>query len=288
MPSINELQQTAEEACFSSLNWGISDLIRKKNIALYSQMILDSTSCIFPKMEILTRIRTVRWHEIAPSVFLQVIEKYWLQRCFDLIVLEKAVELINSLPTMNNMEVLVNLDKRTVSKDSSKISDLISSVTNKSSKILIELTETDLCSMWASWQWFKRPEIHNNDEFTKSLKHGIEEIKSKTGCWIVLDDFPTGSNCIYTVSNIDGIDIVKFDWVFVETLYDALVRTVLDPERAFITHMRRIIREIKSIRPNVEFVAEKIEDTDKFEMLKKIWMIRYYQWYLFHKPTFIG
>lgn len=266
----------------------VMEWIKNKTLKLHWQRMFNPSTETFDKTEILTRFATSKWLPIRPYVFMQVIDKYWLHQRFDLVVLEESIALIQSIPIEYWMVYSINLDKRTVADNHPKIIEIIDRTKIDTALLVFELTESDQCWWCSKKQWQKENSCNCSDEYIDWINIGLDKINSATGITFWLDDFPTGSNCMYNAEKLRHVSFVKFDWIWIELLYENIIRTSSVPHLIFIETIRNIMKEVRLINPEIQFVVEKIETKEMFELFQAVGWISHYQWFLFHKPAPLG
>lgn len=261
----------------------ITNSIQKKTISLYEQKIWNSDKQQFDKTEILSRFVTAQWQIINPCVFLQVIDKHWLQKRFDLVVLEQTLSVLQVIPNWSDMIYAINLNKQTVSDNYSEIIDLVLSTKVDASRILFELTEWD-CESCYRQTWIDTNSCHCDVKNIWRINKWTDAITNATWITFWLDDFPTWSNCIFWAQNLKNVSFIKFDGTWIGMLYNNIVRTFPNPQKRFIMTIRSIMKELLAINPELTFVVEKIENKEMYDLFQSVWNIKHYQWYYFDKP----
>lgn len=212
----------------------------KESFSLNFQPLLDLQTNRIVGFEALARMNIADLGNISPLEFIDIAERHNLIFPLGNIILEKALDFLDSLNNLgiSNVFVAINISKKQLLRSdfleyTRKIIDKFS-LSNR--RIVFEVTETVFASDY------------------EIISKNILGLR-KMGIHIALDDFGTGYSSLSELRNLD-VDIVKIDRSFIGRIKDS-------------TEEPLIVQDIIAIlkRLNMKIVAEGVEADYQMEYL---------------------
>lgn len=236
--------------------------------------------------EILARIKIEQWEEYSPEQLFELIKSTSYLSLFDWCVLEKAFYSISKL--WFDCSFGININPVTFKDEQflEKIDRLVSTYWIDPNKVIIEVLESEIV------------------EHPSKIDLIFWELR-KRGFRIAIDDFPKWYNSLYHIIHLTNLDIVKIDGKHILDMYthcescESIIDCSNKLETNIIPEMSCLKREnvgadlesliyllafIKLIYVDIEFIAERVENEHVYEFLRKIWFIKWYQWFWLSHP----
>lgn len=202
--------------------------------------------------EALLRLEDNQGNNIPPAKFIPIAESFGLMPNIDLMVVTKAIEVLQKHP---NLKIFVNISGLTLGNE-----EILKLIVNKicesgleHSRLGFEITETAAVK-----------DILRAEKWISKLK--------KFGCLFALDDFGTGFSSLAYL-HLLPVDYIKIDGTFVRSMSKELVH------RAMIQAIHTIANTLGK-----KTIAEFIENEDIIHILKDIG-VDYGQGFFLGKPV---
>jgi len=235
---------------------GLRDAVRKKELYLHYQPIVDITSNKVTGIEALLRWNSSSLGFVSPGEFIPIAEKTGIIVDIGNWVLRKAVEQLKQWNDkgLGQVRMAINISAKQITRN-----DFVPQLINilETNKILpeqieLELTETEFI------------------ETSKATIDALNEIRMH-GIRVAIDDFGTGYSSLGYLINFP-VDTIKIDILFTRQMvekqeYASVVKTIIDMAHSM----------------NMEVIAEGIETEYQLEFLRKHGC-KYAQGYIFSPP----
>ncbi len=291
----------------------------QSNIILHGQGIFDIATGRINKVEILARIFDKKDERIlSPFAFLPFVKKSWRTADFDIGVLEKWLEYISTAPNLGTIHS-INFYKSTLCDEvhQHSIHELLKFYKIQAGKIVFELLEDDVqqeCPSQLSstsplrvFPMQRQQRIIYNEKLSAPekmydrricpceemphliLNESMRRIQAAFGIWFSVDDFPSGTNCMYNIYKMKWISYAKIDGIWLRNMLENFKTEFHESEweTKFLMEFHKILWEIRKIHPNIVFIVERVEDKELFDLFRQIPEIRYFQGYYFSKTKSI-
>ena len=207
--------------------------------------------------EALLRCKLETLKSMSPEIYIPVAEKSGLIRNIDLLVIDSAISLIQSLPeTLSDFVLSINISSRELLDNSfiSAFKNRVISSNIKPQQLCLEITET----------FFVDIDQISLDALTQVRALGVK---------ISLDDFGTGYTSFKRLANIP-VDEIKIDRSFVSRWQEPQCSVVIETMYSIATVY------------GYDVVAEGVETKEQLAFLQQQGL-HYIQGYLISKPTTI-
>ncbi len=242
----------------SRLTWvmAIEQALRENRFVVHAQPIVDLSTGVVDRYELLVRMEADDGSIIAPDLFLPVAERVGLIPQIDRWMVQHAIDLLAlQNPWGPTTRLDVNVSGRAFSDPGllELINDELSRTGVDPSRFGIEITETAAVE-----------DVSRARTFVEALK--------RIGCRVALDDFGSGYSSIYYLNNLP-VDCVKIDGGFVKSLRESrkdqhIVRAIVELSKGF----------------GIVSTAEFVEDAETLELLRE-YGVHYGQGFFLGMPT---
>ncbi len=236
----------------------LKQAIINNEFILFYQPVVEIKSGLIRGAEILIRWNHPAMGLVFPDDFIEIAEDTGLIVQIGNLVLEKAVETINSwtehpFDKIDHIGINLSVKQFRQTMFVKQVRDLLDKNPKTAGKIIFELTESILI-----------------DDFQKTLLK-INEIR-ESGAMFAIDDFGTGYSSLSYLKKLP-IDVLKIDRSFIkDVLIDeddaAIARTMIDIADHF----------------NLKIIAEGVETAEHVQFLDKL-DCQFYQGYFCSKPV---
>ncbi len=216
----------------------IYSALAQDRLVLYGQPIVDLTSMVTARVELLLRMQTVRGGEnlLAPGEFLPRAERFDLIQTVDEWVIDRALELAAA-----GHRITVNVSAKTIS-DSRQVDRIEQAMVASgvaAENLVFEITETA---------------VADNLEAARSF---VTRLRTR-GCAVALDDFGVGHGTFTYLRHL-AIDYLKIDMEFIRDLLSD------EESRRVVVAIVGVARQFK-----IETIAEGVEDQATLDELRRI------------------
>lgn len=263
-------------------NLNIDDIT--SNLELYFQEIIDSLDFYNNKLldiletpktiEILSRVN-YDWKKYSLEKFIPLIIDSWEHKSFDLFLISKVLDNIESWVIKDNTKIHLNIFPATF-MDSDFMDDLRKIFKTKKEKhlsnLVFEIVENG----------------YINENSFNIINSNIKSLKDEfwISCW--LDDYPNWVNDNEMLWNIKWIDFVKIDkFDLLSERPEVTMSSEINKDN-LVNVIRNRVDKIHSEHPWIKIVIEWVSSDDRIKyILEQIPEISLLQWFLFWRPSSI-
>jgi len=225
--------------------------VADKNFHLVFHPIIDVMTGAVHHYEALTRFE----EGVSPYEIITMAEETGLIPEFDLAVVEKSLEFLNTIPRNKPMSIAVNISGQSVASEwyVDALHNLMSENVWAKGKMVFEITESA-----------KMEDLESANNFIQRLR--------KDGYPVCLDDFGAGAASFGYLMSLE-VDVVKIDGPVVKDAQKAR------RGKALFESMATLCKNL-----GIETIAEMVDDQQGLDFVRKCG-INYAQGYLFGKPN---
>ncbi|MCW8914342.1 MAG: EAL domain-containing protein [Magnetovibrio sp.] len=225
--------------------------VANREFHLVYHPIIDVKTGEVHHYEALTRFQ----EGVSPFEIITMAEETGLIPEFDLAVVEKGLEFLNTIPRNSPMSIAINISGQSVASEwyVTALHNLMSENQWAKGRMVFEITESA-----------KMEDLEQANNFIQRLR--------KDGYPVCLDDFGAGAASFGYLMRLE-VDVVKLDGPVVK-----------DAQRA--RRGKALLESMATLCKNlgIETIAEMVDDTQGLEFVRKCG-INYAQGYLFGKPN---
>jgi len=225
--------------------------VADKNFHLVYHPIIDVMTGAVHHYEALTRFE----EGVSPYEIITMAEETGLIPEFDLAVVEKGLEFLNTIPRNKPMSIAVNISGQSVASEwyVNALHNLMTENVWAKGKMVFEITESA-----------KMEDLESANNFIQRLR--------KDGYPVCLDDFGAGAASFGYLMRLE-VDVVKIDGPVVKDAQKAR------RGKALFESMATLCKNL-----GIETIAEMVDDQQGLDFVRKCG-INYAQGYLFGKPN---
>jgi len=225
--------------------------VAEKNFHLVYHPIIDVMTGAVHHYEALTRFE----EGVSPYEIITMAEETGLIPEFDLAVVEKGLEFLNTIPRNKPMSIAVNISGQSVASEwyVNALHNLMTENVWAKGKMVFEITESA-----------KMEDLESANNFIQRLR--------KDGYPVCLDDFGAGAASFGYLMRLE-VDVVKIDGPVVKDAQKAR------RGKALFESMATLCKNL-----GIETIAEMVDDQQGLDFVRKCG-INYAQGYLFGKPN---
>ena len=225
--------------------------VAEKNFHLVYHPIIDVMTGAVHHYEALTRFE----EGVSPYEIITMAEETGLIPEFDLAVVEKGLEFLNTIPRNKPMSIAVNISGQSVASEwyVNALNALMAENVWAKGKMVFEITESA-----------KMEDLESANNFIQRLR--------KDGYPVCLDDFGAGAASFGYLMRLE-VDVVKIDGPVVKDAQKAR------RGKALFESMATLCKNL-----GIETIAEMVDDQQGLDFVRKCG-IDYAQGYLFGKPN---
>ena len=225
--------------------------VAEKNFHLVYHPIIDVMTGAIHHYEALTRFE----EGVSPYEIITMAEETGLIPEFDLAVVEKGLEFLNTIPRNKPMSIAVNISGQSVASEwyVNALHNLMTENVWAKGKMVFEITESA-----------KMEDLESANNFIQRLR--------KDGYPVCLDDFGAGAASFGYLMRLE-VDVVKIDGPVVKDAQKAR------RGKALFESMATLCKNL-----GIETIAEMVDDQQGLDFVRKCG-INYAQGYLFGKPN---
>jgi len=225
--------------------------VAEKNFNLVYHPIIDVMTGAVHHYEALTRFE----EGVSPYEIITMAEETGLIPEFDLAVVEKGLEFLNTIPRNKPMSIAVNISGQSVASEwyVNALNNLMCENVWAKGKMVFEITESA-----------KMEDLESANNFIQRLR--------KDGYPVCLDDFGAGAASFGYLMRLE-VDVVKIDGPVVKDAQKAR------RGKALFESMATLCKNL-----GIETIAEMVDDQQGLDFVRKCG-INYAQGYLFGKPN---